>query len=153
MTADYVIGKNNAIPWHILGEQTRFKETTMGHSLIMGRKTFESIGHPLPGRRNLVVTRNNKYQAPGGEVFLSLDEALKACKGEKKVFVIGGQQLFTQSMAQADILILTFINRNVQGDTWFPKFTETDFMLVGREKITSPELYYINTYKRISPHV
>ncbi len=147
MTKDFVIGKDNEIPWHIPGEQTFFKKTTMGHCLIMGRKTFESIGHPLPGRRNIVVTRNTKYKAPGCEILFSFEEALEAAGKEEKVFVIGGQQLFAQSLARADTLILSIIDRDVAGDTWFPKFPETDFVLTEQEKVTEPEPYLINTYK------
>ncbi len=148
MTKDFVIGKDNTIPWHIPGELTHFKDTTMGHCMIMGRKTYESIGHPLPGRRNLVVTRNAEYSIDGCEIFTSLDNALAACTG-KKIFIIGGEQLFTQSVDRADTLILSIINRQVQGDTWFPRFSDQDFVLHRVKKVILPEPYRIRTYKRI----
>jgi dihydrofolate reductase len=148
MTKEFVIGKDNTIPWHIPGELKRFKETTMGHCLIMGRKTFESIGHCLPGRRNIVITRNAQYRAFGCEVFCSLEEALQAGRLERKMFIIGGQQLFTQSLELADFLVLSIIDRKIKGDTWFPKFSENKFVLVKQEKIDLPEPYTINTYQK-----
>ena len=107
MASNRVIGRENTIPWNIPGEQTRFKDTTMGHSLIMGRKTWESIGKPLPGRRNIVVTRNSDFQAPGAEIVHSLKEGLALTEGTEKVFIIGGAQLYHLSLERADTLILT----------------------------------------------
>ena len=152
MASNRVIGKGNDIPWHIPGEQLRFKKITWGHTLIMGRKTYESIGRPLPGRRNIVVTRNETYDAPGCEVANSFDSALSLCEGEAKVFIIGGAQLYGLSLARASSLILTVLERKVDGDTFFPEFTENDYSIVKSESVTEPERYTVLWYvkKRVA---
>ena len=149
MAANRVIGRGNTIPWNIPGEQTRFKEITMGHSLIMGRKTWESIGRkPLPGRRNLVVTRNSEFRATGAEVVYSLEEGLARTEGDEKVFIIGGAQLYRLSLEQADTLILTELEQEVAGDAFFPEFSCPPFALVQTEDVTEPVHYSIRTYQR-----
>ena len=122
MAANRVIGRGKTIPWDIPGEQTRFKEITMGHSLIMGRKTWDAIGQPLSGRRNIVVTRKSEFQAPGAEVVHSLEQGLMLTVGEGKVFVIGGAQLYQLALDRADTLILTELEQEVEGDVFFIKF-------------------------------
>lgn len=116
---NHVIGKNNQMPWKISADLQFFKKVTMGYPIIMGRKTWESIGRPLPGRRNVVVSRNTNYSAIGAELVGSLDQALELLKEFKRVFVIGGQQLFTQAFPQADELFITEIEIQVDGDTYF----------------------------------
>jgi dihydrofolate reductase len=116
---NYVIGKDNQMPWKISADLQFFKKVTMGYPIIMGRKTWESIGRPLPGRRNVVVSRNTNYSAIGAELVGSLDQALELLKEFKRVFVIGGQQLFTQAFPQADELFITEIEIQVDGDTYF----------------------------------
>ena len=116
---NHVIGKDNQMPWKISADLQFFKEVTMGYPIIMGRKTWESIGRPLPGRRNVVVSRNTNYSAIGAELVGSLDQALELLKEFKRVFVIGGQQLFTQAFPQADELFITEIEIQVDGDTYF----------------------------------
>jgi len=148
MAANRVIGRNNSIPWHIPGEQARFKEVTMGHPLIMGRKTWQSIGHPLPGRRNIVLTRNTAFKAVGGEVVHSMEQALTTCKGASKVFIIGGEQLYRLGLETADSLILTVLNQEVAGDTFFPQFSSPPFTLVQTESVNHPLPYTIKTYRR-----
>ncbi len=148
MAANRVIGRGNTIPWDIPGEQNRFKEVTMGHSLIMGRKTWESIGSPLPGRRNIVVTRNSDFQASGTEVVHSLDEGIALAEGEKKIFVIGGAQLYRQALDRADTLILTRLNQEVAGDAFFPEFSCPPFEPVQTEEVKGPVRYSIQTYQR-----
>ena len=129
MASNRVIGRNNRIPWHLPGEQKRFRKTTWGHAIIMGRKTHESIGRPLPGRRNIVVTRDQHYKAVGCEVVASLDHAYSLCEGDERVFNIGGQQLYRLGIKDADTLILTVLQEPVTGDASFPEFSETDFQL------------------------
>ena len=148
MAANRVIGRGRAIPWDIPGEQTRFKEITMGHSLIMGRKTWESIGQPLPGRRNIVVTRNPAFQAIGAEVVHSLDQGFALTEGEKKVFVVGGAQLYQLALDRADTLILTELEQEVAGDAFFPAFSCPPFALVRTEEVKEPMRYHIRTYQR-----
>ena len=116
---NHVIGKDNQMPWKISADLQFFKKVTMGYPIIMGRKTWESIGRPLPGRRNVVVSRNTNYSAIGAELVGSLDQALELLKEFKRVFVIGGQQLFTQAFPRADELFITEIKIQVDGDTYF----------------------------------
>lgn len=115
-----VIGKDNALPWRLPEDLKRFKAITMGHPVVMGRRTFESIGSPLPGRRNLVVSRNPDYHPAGAERVGGLEEALAAVDGAQEVFVIGGAELFKESLPKADRLYLTKIHRVFSGDTYFP---------------------------------
>jgi dihydrofolate reductase len=116
---NHVIGRDNQMPWKISADLQFFKKVTMGHPLIMGRKTWDSIGRPLPGRRNIVVSRNTELTLPGAEVVNSLDAALESLSEAPRVFVIGGQQLFTQAFARADRLYLTEIDIEVTGDVFF----------------------------------
>ena len=150
MASNRAIGRNNNIPWDIPGEQARFKDITMGHPLIMGRRTWQSIGRPLPGRRNIVVTRNKDFQAPGGEVVHSLEQGIAACSGAEKVFIIGGEQLYRLGLEQADTLILTVLEGKVDGDAFFPKFSSPPFRLVQTEKFGPPFSYAIKTYQKIT---
>lgn len=117
---NHVIGRDNQMPWKISADLQFFKRVTMGHPVIMGRKTWESIGRPLPGRRNIVVSRNANYSLTGGELVGSLDEALKSLSEFSRVFVIGGEQLFTQAFDKADRLYITEIDLDIEGgDTFF----------------------------------
>jgi len=147
MAMNRVIGRGQNMPWHIPGEQQRFKKTTWGHPLIMGRKTYESIGRPLPGRRNIVISRNKQYLATGCETALTLTAALDLCADTEKVFVIGGEQVFTQALPRTDTIILTTILREVEGDTFFPVF-EQHFDKVSRELVTEADPYMIEVYRR-----
>ena len=117
---NHVIGKDNQMPWKISADLQFFKKVTMGHPVIMGRKTWESIGRPLPGRRNIVVSRNTDLQLTGAEVVHSLDAALNTLSDFPRVFMIGGEQLFTQAFPKADRLYLTEIDIDIAGgDTFF----------------------------------
>ena len=148
MAANRVIGHKNEIPWHIPGEQKRFKEITWGHSLIMGRNTHESISKPLPGRQNIVVTRNKNYHSAGCTIVHSLQEAYDLCRSEDRIFNIGGEQLYRQGIEHADRLILTVLNEEKTGDAFFPFFSTTTFELVSQEKIEGPCPYEILMYQR-----
>ena len=117
---NHVIGRDNQMPWKISADLQFFKRVTMGYPVIMGRKTWESIGRPLPGRRNIVVSRNQDYEPKGAELASSLDEALSQLNESQRVFVIGGEQLFKQAFAKADRLYITEIEMDVEGgDTFF----------------------------------
>ena len=130
---NHVIGRDNQMPWKISADLQFFKRVTMGHPVIMGRKTWESIGRPLPGRRNIVVSRNADYKATGGELVGSLDEALNSLSEFARVFVIGGEQLFTQAFPKADRLYITEIDMDVDdGDTFFTVPNESDWKEVER---------------------
>lgn len=127
-----VIGRENRLPWRLKADLAHFKATTLGHPILMGRKTWESLGRPLPGRRNLVVTRKTDYSTPGAEVFGDIDAALRAVGGDK-VFVIGGAELFRQLFDRVDVLILTEVLTEVPGDVFLPRFDRGDFTEIRRE--------------------
>ena len=148
MAANRVIGREKSIPWNISGEQARFKEITMGHTLIMGRKAWQSIGHPLPGRRNIVMTRNPAFQAYGAGVAHSLEDAFALCTGDDKIFIIGGEQLYRMTLPVATSLILTILPEPVVGDAYFPEFSDDDFRCTSVEQINSPEPYSIHIFQR-----
>nr|WP_106778862.1 type 3 dihydrofolate reductase [Lysinibacillus timonensis] len=117
-----VIGFENKMPWHLPGELKYFKDMTMGKPMIMGRKTFESIGRPLPGRRNIIVTRNKEYFAEGIEVTNSLDDAIALAGNENEIMIIGGEEIFKLALPIADRLYITHIDFEFSGDTYFPKY-------------------------------
>ena len=151
MAANQVIGNDSAIPWHIPGEQKRFKEITTGHYILMGRKTYEAIGRALPQRTNIVITRQSNYQAPDCIVVQSLDEALKACPLDEEVFICGGGQLYARSIDYADRIYLTVLHRKVAGNVYFPEFSHKKFELVHNELVeNSSEPYTFKIYKRKS---
>lgn len=114
------IGRDNAMPWHLPADLAHFKRTTLGHPVIMGRRTWESLGRALPGRRNIVVSRSPSYRAPGAEVVRSLEEAWRAAGQADEAFVIGGAQLYAEALAVADRIYLTEVAADVEGDTRFP---------------------------------
>lgn len=125
-----VIGKDNALLWHLPEDMRYFRETTRGKPVIMGRKTWESLPEkfrPLPGRRNIVVSRNVDYDAPGAELASSLDTALAATAGEAEVFVIGGEALYRLALPHADRLYLTEIERDYDGDAFFPEIVAQEW--------------------------
>ncbi len=140
MTEKRVIGKENRLPWRIPEDLKRFKKLTMGHTVIMGRKTFESIGKPLPGRANVVISRNPDFQAPGTVIIRSLEEALDRCRNEDEVFVIGGSSLYRAALPLADRLYVTLVHGDFEGDTYFPDFDlEKDFRITERVESHDPE--------------
>jgi len=148
MAANRVIGRGNAIPWHIPGEQERFREITMGYPLIMGRKTWQAIGRPLPGRRSIVLTRDRTFEASGAEVVHTLAEALALCRKEKKVFIIGGEQIYRLAMDLADTIILSVLPCPVAGDVHFPAFSSRDFSLVKSIDVTGDHPYRVDVFQR-----
>jgi dihydrofolate reductase len=122
-----VIGRDNALPWRLPADLAHFKRVTMGHPIVMGRRTYESIGKPLPGRENIVVTHDSSYRAPGCTVVHSLDEAWKAAGAADEVCVIGGTTLFEETLPVADVIHLTEVEAEVDGDTWFPPFDRAEW--------------------------
>ena len=133
LAANRVIGKNNALPWRLPADLKHFRGLTMGHPVLMGRKTHESIGKALPGRRNLVISRDPSYSAPGCEVVHSLDEAIAACRGAGEIFVIGGTQLYREALPRAQRLEFTEIFAEFEGDAVFPEFPMEEWRQTGRE--------------------
>jgi dihydrofolate reductase len=122
-----VIGRDNALPWRLPADLAHFKKVTMGHPIVMGRRTYESIGKPLPGRKNIVVTHNRDFQAPGCVVVASLDQAWRAAGDAEEVCVIGGTTLFEETLPIADVIHLTEVEADVEGDTWFPRFDRSQW--------------------------
>jgi dihydrofolate reductase len=128
-----VVGAGNRLPWHLPEDLKRFKRLTMGAPIIMGRKTHVSIGRPLPGRRNIVVTRQPDATWPGCEVVHSLDDAIASAGDAPEVFVIGGAELYAAAFPRADRLHLTLIDADYDGDTFFPAFDPADWRETARE--------------------
>lgn len=129
------IGKDNDLLWYLPEDLKKFKTTTTGHTIIMGRKTFESIGKPLPNRRSIIITRNVAYKAPEGvEVVNSLEEALELCYHEKEVFVIGGGAIYKEALPLADKLYLTKVHASFEADIFFPQINEDEWEKSGEEK-------------------
>ncbi|MBA3004784.1 MAG: dihydrofolate reductase [Desulfurivibrio sp.] len=148
MAKNRVIGRANTIPWHIPGEQQRFKAMTMGHTLIMGRKTFESIGRPLPGRKTVIISRNREYQAAGCVVAPSLAVAIALCPETETVFIAGGGEIYQQALDLADSIYLTVLDREVEGDILFPEFDLKRFQKISSERVEGPEPYTFTVFSR-----
>jgi len=134
-----LIGKNNGLPWHLPADLKHFKTITMNHHMIMGRKTYDSIGKPLPGRVSVVITRQKGLQIEGCIVVNSLAEALVFCKGQEEVFIIGGAQIFNEAMDLATDLYVTQIHHRFDGDTYYPEISTKDWIEESWEKIKSDE--------------
>ena len=133
------IGKNNQLLVHLPGDLPRFKKLTLGCPVIMGRKTWDSIGRPLPQRRNIVITRNTLWQADGAEAAASVAAALASVAGEPKAFVIGGAQIYAQALPLADELLLTEIDADFEGDVFFPEWDRAGFKQTSREDHSTPQ--------------
>jgi len=134
-----VIGRDGALPWHISSDLKHFKALTLGRPIIMGRKTHESIGRPLPGRENIVLTRDRDYMSDGCIVCHSLDTALAHCAGAEEVIVIGGDRVYRETIDRADCIYLTEVHADVMGDTFFPAFDRTEWSEAGREDFAAGE--------------
>lgn len=128
-----VIGINNTLPWHLPEDLKRFRALTMGHHIIMGRKTYESLGRLLPGRTTVIVTRNLHYSVEGAIVVHSLSEAIKACGDDDEAFLIGGAELYQQGLQYAHKLYMTEIDLNVAGDAFFPVWDDHAWLEESRE--------------------
>ena len=133
MAKNRVIGVKGAIPWHLPNELRLFKTLTMGHHIIMGRKTWDSIGKPLPGRESVVVTRQPRFQAPGALTVHSLDEAIAAARGDSEIFVIGGSEIFAEALPRADRIYLTTVDAAPEGDTYMPGFDPDEWREVSSQ--------------------
>ena len=137
MATNRAIGLNNQMPWHLSADLKKFKAITMGSPILMGRKTFESIGRPLPGRENIVISRNTEYQQQGCTVFNSVEQAITACQQYKEVFVIGGATFYDVMIDKADCLYLTQINQSFDADTFFPEIKPEQWKELSREDINN----------------
>lgn len=150
-----VIGKDNDLPWHLPGDLQHFKKTTTGHHLIMGRKTYESLGRPLPNRVSIVLTRNEGYTVPEGHYLVhDLSAALEICnaKGLGQVYVLGGAEIFKMALPYTDELVITEVDAAPEGDTFFPAIEDAEWLMVSKESFPADEKneydYSFVTYKR-----
>ena len=129
-----VIGRDNTLPWRLPADLKRFRRLTTGHPILLGRKNYESIGRPLPERTNIILTRDRAYRAPGCIVVDTLEAAYAATSAASEMFVIGGGELYAQTLARADRLYLTWVHAQVPGDTFFPTFDLADWTEIERER-------------------
>src|SRR5262249_43978628 len=135
MSENRVIGDNNQLPWHLPADLKHFKTLTSGHPILMGRKTYESIGRPLPNRTNIIITRNHAFQAPGCIVIKSIDEAIESAmsKGSDEIFIIGGAEVYKQLMPNIERIYLTIVHEIFEGDAFFPELNPSEW--VEKEKV------------------
>jgi dihydrofolate reductase len=159
MAQNRVIGRNNKLPWYLPGDLKYFKQATMGKPIIMGRKTWDSIGRPLPGRMNVVISRNAEWQAPTGTTPAdSLDAALVKAEaqatldGSEEVMIIGGGQIYTEALPMVDRMYVTLVHADVDGDAWFPEVNWGEWEEIGREDFeasdNNPYDYSFVVYQR-----
>jgi dihydrofolate reductase len=139
MDRNHVIGNNDSLPWHISADLKNFKKITMGKPIVMGRKTHESIGRPLPGRENIIITRDETYQAEGCTVLNSIDEIFEHCKDVEEVMITGGSEIYKHTLNQVTRLYLTEIHAEVEGDTFFPEFNRSEWNEISREVFKADE--------------
>ncbi len=133
LSRNRVIGRDNTLPWHLPEDLRHFKALTMGHHIVMGRKTYESLGRLLPGRTTVIVTRNPEYRIEGAIVVTSLQQALEVCRGEAEIFIIGGAELYGQALPLTDHLYLTEIDAEFEGDVHFPQLSQLHWRETARE--------------------
>ena len=139
MAANGVIGRDNQLPWHLPADLKHFKQTTMGKPILMGRKTWESIGRPLPGRNNIVITRDNDYTAEGCVVVGSIEAAMLAAGEQDELMVIGGAELYRQLLPRAETIYMTRVHETFDGDTRFPEISNSEWHQVARSDYEADE--------------
>jgi dihydrofolate reductase len=154
MDQNRVIGKDNQLPWHLPEDLKYFKRMTMGHPIAMGRKTHESIGRILPGRENIIITRNPEYKCEGCTVFSSIQDFVNYCTDfENEIFVIGGAEIFKETFPYVDRLYITYIHEAFEGDTFFPNFISSEWKLISSDKgiknEKNPYEYEFKIYERV----
>ncbi len=139
MDENRLIGSNNALPWRLPADMVYFKKTTMSKPILMGRKTYESIGKPLPGRRNIIISRDSSYQAEGCDIASSIEAAIDLVDDQPEAMLIGGASLYEQTMTVADALYITEIHHQFSGDAWFPAIDAENWKEVWREEHPADE--------------
>lgn len=151
MARNRCIGRDGRLPWHLPGDLQRFKQLTMGHSLLMGRKTYESIGRPLPGRTSYVVSRTPGFFAAGCQTFTDIGAAVEAActAGESELFVCGGAEIYRQTLPLCQRIYLTELERKVVGDAFFPEIQEVGFQRIEHLLLLDTEPYLFSLYERI----
>lgn len=153
ISANNAIGKNNQLLWHLPADLKHFKAITTGHPIIMGRKTFDSIGRPLPNRRNIVITRNSDLKIEGVEIVNSIADALSLCEKENEVFIIGGAEIYKHALAFTDRIYLTTVHQVYEADAFFPEINEKEWKTIHQEYHPADEknsvAYTFSTLERI----
>ncbi len=152
MDSNRLIGSDNALPWHLPADLAFFKRTTLGKPILMGRKTYQSIGRPLPGRQNIVITRDPGFSVAGCDIAPGINAALRLCADAEEVMLIGGASLYEQAIGRASRLYITQIHGQFEGDTWFPEFNLDDWNIESCEDFdadqTNPYPYSMVKYVR-----
>ncbi len=149
ISKNYVIGNKGSIPWKIKGEQKRFKELTTGNTIIMGRRSYDEIGHPLPNRRTILISKTKKVESDLCTTVGSLKEALELVNTEKEnVYIAGGAMLYEEALPFVDVMYITHIDLEVEGDTYFPRFDENDFSKVEETPVEGEIPYRYTVYRR-----
>ncbi len=154
MSNNRVIGIKNRLPWSISEDLKHFKELTIGHAIFMGRKTYDSIGRALPGRRNYVISRNEKLKIPDVTVVNSLASGLLMCGREEKIYVIGGQQIYEKALPLTNRIEVTRVNLNINGDAFFPSLDKTKWKVLTSQKLVSKKSnieFEFQTFLRTKP--
>jgi len=146
LSSNYVIGNDGKIPWFIKGELKRFREITINHNVIMGRKTYDSLGKILDKRNNIIISNNLELKIDNAVVVSSFDDAIKACDPTQDIFIIGGSKIYEIALAQSEYLILTLIDKEFKGDTYFPKFDKTNWKLIIDERKYDDENKFSYSY-------
>ena len=148
VTKNNVIGNNGIMPWKIKGEQRRFKELTTGHTIIVGRKTFQAEGKPLPNRKTIIISKTKNIECENCVTVKSLKEALELAKDEKEIFIAGGGEIYRQVLPMTDRIYLTIIDKVIEGDVYFPQINEDEFVKTYEERIEGEIPYTYYTYER-----
>lgn len=148
VTKNNVIGNNGIMPWKIKGEQRRFKELTTGHTIIVGRKTFQAEGKPLPNRKTIIISKTKNIECENCVTVKSLKEALELAKDEKEIFIAGGGEIYRQVLPRTDRIYLTIIDKVIEGDVYFPEINEDEFVKTYEERIEGEIPYTYYTYER-----
>lgn len=148
VTKNNVIGNNGIMPWKIKGEQRRFRELTTGHTIIVGRKTFQAEGKPLPNRKTIIISKTKNIECENCVTVKSLKEALELAKDEKEIFIAGGGEIYRQVLPMTDRIYLTIIDKVIEGDVYFPKINEDEFVKTYEERIEGEIPYTYYTYER-----
>jgi len=152
MDKNRLIGSQNGLPWHLPADFKHFKEVTLGKPVLMGRKTFESIGRPLPGRKNIVISRSG-FKTDGIESVDSIDAGLELVADAEEVMIIGGANIYEQVISQAEKMYLTYVDTECVGDAWFPEFNQADWVKINEQLVKADEKNNYNftvvTYKRV----
>ena len=139
MSENRVIGHQGDLPWRLSSDLKRFKRLTMGHHIVMGRKTYESIGRLLPGRTSVIVTRSPEYKIEGAKIANSVESAITLAKGDDEIFIVGGAELYEHSLQLSDRLLITRVEASVEGDIVFPEYDESQWQLQQRETFAADE--------------